>query len=158
MASLFDARNEEPATPGGLSGELRMPTAHLVHGYLGAGKTTFARQLEADLPAIRFTHDEWMSRLYGTDPPLEHFATYHRNVWSLMQDTWVRCLALGLDVVLDMNFWRRSDRDAARSAVAGLGATCKLYDLKCSESETWRRIDARNNKFGRRALDQAQHI
>jgi predicted kinase len=31
-----------------------MPTAHLIHGYLGAGKTTFARQLERDIPAIRF--------------------------------------------------------------------------------------------------------
>jgi len=40
-----------------------MPTAHLIHGYLGAGKTTFARQLERNIPAIRFSHDEWMVRL-----------------------------------------------------------------------------------------------
>lgn len=125
-----------------------MPTAHLIHGYPGAGKTTFARALEAELPAIRFSHDEWMSRLYGIDPPFEHFATYQRNVWSLMQETWIRCLALGLDVVLDMGFWRRADRDAARAAAASLSATCKLYDLKCSEVEAWRRIEARNNNLG----------
>jgi len=35
-----------------------MSAAHLIHGYLGAGKTTFARQLERDIPAIRFSHDE----------------------------------------------------------------------------------------------------
>jgi predicted kinase len=51
-----------------------MPTVHMIHGYLGAGKTTFARRLEQELPAIRFTHDEWMARLYGIDPPVEHFA------------------------------------------------------------------------------------
>lgn len=122
-----------------------MPTAHLIHGYLGAGKTTFARQLEVELPAIRFTHDEWTSRLYGDDPPFELFASYHRKVWALMQETWVRCLTLGLDVVVDMNFWRRADRDAARSAIATISADYKLYELKCTESDAWRRIDARNN-------------
>ena len=30
-----------------------MATAHLSHGLLGAGKTTFARQLERSIPAIR---------------------------------------------------------------------------------------------------------
>jgi predicted kinase len=47
-----------------------MATAHLIHGYLGAGKTTFARRLEEELPAIRFSHDEWMTNLYGDDPPI----------------------------------------------------------------------------------------
>ena len=124
-----------------------MPTAHLIHGYLGTGKTTFAKRLEADLGAILFTHDEWMSRLYGEDPPVELFAVYHRNVWGLMQDTWGRCLVLGLDVVLDMNFWRRADRDFARSLVAAAHGTCRLYELRCSETEAWRRIEVRNSNL-----------
>jgi predicted kinase len=32
-----------------------MRTAHLIHGYLGAGKTTFAKTLEKEAIAIRFT-------------------------------------------------------------------------------------------------------
>lgn len=36
------------------------PTLHLIHGYLGAGKTTFARKLEIDTKALRFTLDEWI--------------------------------------------------------------------------------------------------
>jgi predicted kinase len=27
-----------------------MPTAHLIHGFLGVGKTTLARQLEQKIP------------------------------------------------------------------------------------------------------------
>jgi hypothetical protein len=34
-------------------------------------QTTLARQLEQRIPAIRFSHDEWMARLYGDDPPVE---------------------------------------------------------------------------------------
>jgi predicted kinase len=37
--------------------EIAMATAHLIHGFLGAGKTTLARQLERELPAIRFGAD-----------------------------------------------------------------------------------------------------
>jgi predicted kinase len=32
---------------------------HLVHGFLGAGTTTFARELAAERAAIRFSIDEW---------------------------------------------------------------------------------------------------
>jgi predicted kinase len=43
-----------------MSGNLPFaPRVHLLAGLNGAGKTTFARQLEADLPAVRFTLDEW---------------------------------------------------------------------------------------------------
>lgn len=47
------------------------PTVHLLCGLPGAGKTTLARRLEAGLPAIRFSLDEWMLRLY----PDLHFAS-----------------------------------------------------------------------------------
>jgi predicted kinase len=125
-----------------------MPTAHMIHGYLGTGKTTFARQLEQDLPAIRFTHDEWMARLYGEDPPVEHFADYYARVRSLIDSLWPRCLELGSDVVLDLNFWSRRERDEARRVVAALGATCCLYRLHCPETVAWERVERRNVTLG----------
>ena len=73
-----------------------MPTAHLIHGFLGAGKTTFARQLEQRIPAIRFSHDEWMARLYGVDPPVERFEELYQRVWVQMEEVWRRCLDLSL--------------------------------------------------------------
>lgn len=121
-----------------------MPTAHLIHGYLGAGKTTFARRLERNIPAIRFSHDEWMVRFYGNDPPIEHFADYCRRVYEQMEEIWPRCLELGLNVVLDFGFWTRRDRDATRAKVSALGGHARLYRLSCSEDEAWRRIEKRN--------------
>ena len=46
-----------------------MPTAHMIYGYLGVGKTTFASHLEARHGAVRFSNDEWMTRLYGQALP-----------------------------------------------------------------------------------------
>ena len=121
-----------------------MPTAHMIHGYLGAGKTTFAHRLEQELPAIRFTHDEWMARLYGIDPPAQHFADYGSRVSAQIDCLWPRCLQLGLDVVLDLNFWTRRGRDTARMKAQSLGAAVRLYRLICPDEAAWHRIERRN--------------
>ena len=125
-----------------------MPTAHLIHGYLGAGKTTLARRLEAELPALRFSHDEWMARLHGEDPPEDLFADHYRRVWELMETLRPRALALGIDVVLDLGFWRRAERDRARDLAKAAGANVRLYSLTCPEDEAWARIERRNLDLG----------
>lgn len=127
-----------------------MATAPLIHGYLGVGKTTFAKRLEAELPALRFSHDEWMSRLFGEDPPEAEFGENHRRVWDLMETLWPRALRLGLDVVLDLGFWRRAERDRARELAKAVGAEARLYALSCPNDVAWARIEARN-----RTLDGA---
>jgi predicted kinase len=125
-----------------------MATAHLIHGGVGAGKTTFAKQLEIEPGALRFTHDEWMSALYGADPPELMFAEYYRRVADLMEPLWLRALALGVDVVLDFGFWRRGDRDDVRAKVEAVGAAVLLYDLACDGAEAWRRVERRNTDLG----------
>lgn len=49
------------------------PVAHIVIGFIGSGKTTFARKLERETGAVRFTKDEWMVRLFGNTPPKDTF-------------------------------------------------------------------------------------
>ena len=121
-----------------------MATAHLIHGYLGVGKTTFASRLERQLPAIRFSHDEWMTRLYGDDPPVERFEDFYRRVYQQVGEIWSRCLELGVDVVLDFGFWNRLERDATIAKIVALGGEARLYRLSCPEDETWWRVESRN--------------
>lgn len=121
-----------------------MPTAHLIHGYIGAGKTTFARRLEQELPAIRFSHDEWMAYLYGDDPPVDQFPVFRHQVSRLIGKQWTRCVELGLHVVLDIGFWSRRERDETRAAAVALGAGARLYRLECPEDEAWQRVEKRN--------------
>src|SRR4028119_2022154 len=100
----------------------RMATAHLLFGYLGSGKTTFAKRLEVEHGAVRFTPDEWMARLFGDDPPEESFTEKAEAILELLEPLWTRCLSLGVDVVLDYGFWSRKERDEVRAGVARLGA------------------------------------
>ena len=121
-----------------------MPTAHLVFGFLGSGKTTLAKRLELQHNAVRFTPDEWMARLFGEDPPADLFQAKETAVLDIMQPIWVRCLSLGLDVVLDYGFWSRADRDRVRKAVENIGATPLLWAVRCSDDEARKRIALRN--------------
>ncbi len=121
-----------------------MPTAHLVFGFLGSGKTTLAKGLEQRHGAVRFTPDEWMARLFGDDPPADTFQDRAVAILDIMQPVWGRCLSLGLDVVLDFGFWSRAERDHVRAAVAEVGAAPVLWAVSCPDAEARRRIALRN--------------
>ena len=111
-----------------------MATLHLLHGMVGSGKTSFARKLERERPAVRFTHDEWMVALRGRDPPAVRFAETAATIWDLIWIHAERVLRVGADVVLDGGFWTRAERDDARRRAAALGAACILYDIRCPEA------------------------
>ena len=125
-----------------------MPTLHAVHGFLGAGKTTLARRLEYELPALRLGSDEWMVRLYGPDPPEEVFRPAVKRVNGLIRELAGRALRLGLDVVLDDGFWTRAGRDELRAWAAGLGVGLRWYALELPQVEAWARIERRNAEPG----------
>ena len=120
------------------------PTLHLLHGFVGSGKTTYARKIEREFQAIRFTSDEWMTRLYGSNPPVEQFAEYYSRVESLILEQAERIIALGTDVILDFGFWKRSDRDAMRSRAREWGTSFKLYSFQCPEVVLRERVEKRN--------------
>jgi hypothetical protein len=50
---------------GGRSQMTGRPTMSVLVGLPAAGKTTRARQIEAEHPALRLTLDEWMVPLFG---------------------------------------------------------------------------------------------
>ena len=104
------------------------PTVHLLCGYNGVGKTTYAKHLEKVLPAVRFSLDEWMLRLYS-DLSFDSAGYGSRAeickdiIWGAAQQV----LLCGVDVVLDWNQWSRSRRATWRDNVLNAGFTPTLH-------------------------------
>lgn len=122
------------------------PGIHALHGFIGSGKTTFARRLERTLSGMRFTSDEWMVALYGADPPADLFPVYFARVTAAMEAQWTRPLELGVPVILDDGFWTRASRDALRAKAAALGVPLTLYALRLPDEEALRRVQQRNKE------------
>jgi predicted kinase len=88
-----------------------------------------------------------MTHLYGNDPPPDAFPIFFRRISELIARLWPRCLELGIDVILDLHFWSREERDETRATVSALGASTTLYSLACTDEEAWRRIEHRNRNL-----------
>jgi predicted kinase len=106
------------------------PVAHIVIGFIGSGKTTFARKLEKETGAVRFTKDEWMVRLFGNTPPEDKFQEYDNKMAALATDIALACLKAGIDVIIDEGFWVKEQRDEISQRVRNVAAIPKLYYLK----------------------------
>ena len=107
------------------------PTLHLIHGYIGAGKTSFAKKLEHELNCVRFTSDEWVIALYGDNPPQDKFRDYEDRIKVLIWQVAKRILETGNDVILDLGVWKRSERDKWRAIAKEMSVGFKLYNVTC---------------------------
>lgn len=123
----------------------RKPVVHVLCGFIGAGKTTFAKKLEATTGAVRITKDEWLIRLIGNDPTIDGYEEYDRRVCGLSRDVAFDLLAKGVDVILDEGFWEREQRDALRRRIEATGAEGILYYLDTPIETIRERVVGRNN-------------
>ncbi|MFH1833176.1 MAG: ATP-binding protein [Candidatus Levyibacteriota bacterium] len=106
------------------------PIAHIIIGFIGSGKTTFARKLEKETGAIRFTKDEWMVRVFGNTPPKDKFEEYDNRMTSLATDMALKCLKAEISVIIDEGFWVKEHRNAISEKVRNAGAIPKLYYIE----------------------------
>lgn len=133
---------------------------HLILGSTGAGKSTYAKKLQALSGAPHFSVDEWMTDLFAPDltHPLE---------WDWVSERALRCenrifttartlARQGVSSILEVGLQRASRRAEVVSALTDEAAeenwasTWRLqtHFLDVSADERWRRVQQRNQDKG----------
>ena len=115
----------------------------LMHGFIGSGKTTRAKALEREFGALRFSPDEWMSVLFGSDPPASEFPTHLTDLLVLFESIWIPAARSGTPVILDYGFWTRASRSRMEERLAELGLPFTWVVLDTSIEECRARNQAR---------------
>jgi predicted kinase len=114
----------------------------LLCGLPASGKTTLAKRLAEELPAVRLCPDEWLlglgADLHAPEPRARLERLFGRHALDLAR--------LGLTVVLEFGFWTRAERDELRLWARAHGTAVELRHLTAPVDELWRRLEIRNRE------------
>ena len=119
----------------------RQSIAYVICGFIGAGKTTFARKLEKETKAIRITKDEWIIKIFGNKITSDkNFEVYDKNITELATNIAFKILKAGKDVILDEGFWVKSQRDDIKKKILQVGAKPIFYYVESSVEKMKERV------------------
>jgi predicted kinase len=125
---------------------------HLVTGRTGAGKTWHARAIAERFRALRFSIDDWMTRLFWPDSPdpIEFEWTMARiaRCEAQIRDEVIALIEIGTDSVLDLGFTKAGHRAEFAEFARSSGADVRLHWIDVPPEERWRRVQQRNSERG----------
>ncbi len=123
------------------------PIVYLICGFIGAGKTTFAKKLEEKTGAVRITKDEWSIRLIGNDPTIDGYEEWDHKICGLSRDVAFQIAEKGIDVIIDEGFWAKAQRDEMRRRTDAIGAKAVMYYVETPIETIRERVVGRNNNL-----------
>lgn len=125
---------------------------HLVLGPVGAGKSTFARQLASEHRAVHLDLDAWMAVLFAADRPATDTLPWYvertqrcvAQIWSLA----VQLGAVDTNVVLEIGMIQRSDRERLYAWVDDARLALQVWVLDAPREIRRVRVEQRNAERG----------
>jgi predicted kinase len=111
----------------------------LICGLPASGKSTLARKLAPEIPAIRLDKDGWVTALGGDVWDDEFRVRIERQLWALTEEL----LSRGQSVILEWGHWARVERDEKRLGARALGVGVELHYLDAPLEELMERADRR---------------
>ena len=129
-----------------------MARVHLIIGPVGAGKSTYAKQLCRDQRALSLNLDDWLARLFRPDRPetnvmpwyLERVERCKAQIWCVTQSA----LSAGTSVVLEIGLIRAAERRAFYEWVDRDGVELDITWVHAPRDLRRERVAERNRRRG----------
>ena len=113
-------------------------------GLPAAGKTHRAKELAAELGALRLTPDEWMIPLFAhNDADGKRWVLEGRLIWVARE-----LLRQGTSVILDFGLWGRDERSALKDLARSCDAQFRFEYLTVNREEQLARVARRAHLIG----------
>ena len=131
----------------------KVPKVFLITGGTGAGKTTYALKLAQETGGIRFSIDDWMTKLFWMDSPdpisfewaMERIGRTEAQMWETAKQVMVQ----GLPIILDLGFTKAVHRQKFYDLIKEVDVEPILHWVDISPEERWRRVQSRNTEKGK---------
>lgn len=108
----------------------KIPTIYLMHGFIGCGKTTVAKQIQKEIGAILLTHDDFMIKEYGRNPEdfsKARFDIIDEKIKSIAKEE----IAKGNSVIMDYGFWEKETRKKYFKWAKNLTSDVQFLAVQC---------------------------
>jgi predicted kinase len=128
-------------------------TVYLICGFIGAGKTTFAKKLEERTDAVRITKDEWSIRLIGNDPAFDGYVEWDAKVIGLSRDFAFYLARKGIHVIMDEGFWGKEEREDLKRQISAIGAEVVMYYVDTPIEIIRDRVAKRNSNLTKESFE-----
>ena len=119
----------------------------LVCGPIGAGKTTYSISVCEEIEAVKFSIDPWMQTLFAKDMLSLDFSLIMERVSRCYDQIWEvseQILSLGGNVVLDLGFTTKVQRDIFVNKANALNIKAEIHYLDALQETRRQRIANRN--------------
>ncbi len=125
---------------------------YLIEGPVGAGKSTYAKQLSQRHNALHLNLDEWMVVLFRPDrPEVDFLQWYNERKQRCVEQIWataLNCNQAGIAVVLELGLVQQADRIAFYRRAADADLDLRVVILDAPRKERMARVQKRNLEQG----------
>lgn len=123
----------------------------LMCGKICSGKSTYAEKLRRERSAAVLSADEIMLAIFGQDAGENH-DFYVRAVKEYLFVKSVELIESGVNVVMDLGLWTRTERAGAREFYNSRNISNEIHYIDIPEEEWKRRIDKRNSEISEKLV------
>ena len=137
---------------------MKKATLHIIHGFLGAGKTTFSQKLMKETNAVHLNPDEWCVKLFSKQEFEQNWENCFAKTLEILWQQTKNYLLNGTDVIFDSGFWDKASRCNAKSIAIECGAEFKHYYIYVPDDIAKQRIALRSGKIADNNIKNYERI